>query len=126
MCGIQLKGRKLAKKLMLGLNEIIDQFTIANSICWYGHVLRREDGHVLRRALQFKVEGERDTNISNLVISRISEGGQIHLNPAAILFMPTLQRQYEQQSASFLLKPTFIHSSKTCFFHVLFGLPFFL
>ena len=25
----------------------------------YGHVLRREDGHILRRALDFKVEGQK-------------------------------------------------------------------
>ena len=31
---------------------------MANSIHWYGHVLRREDGPVLRRALGFEVEGE--------------------------------------------------------------------
>ena len=39
---------------------------MANSVRWYGHVLRREDGHVLRRkdshdlkkALDFKVEGQ--------------------------------------------------------------------
>ena len=36
--------------LMLGLNETIDQSTIANSVRWHGHALRREDGHVLRRA----------------------------------------------------------------------------
>ena len=30
-----------------------------NNVCWYGHVLRREDGHVLRMALdlRLKVEG---------------------------------------------------------------------
>ena len=44
---------------MLALNETIDQFAIANSAHWYGHVLRREDGHVLRRALDFEVEGQR-------------------------------------------------------------------
>ena len=27
--------------------------------CWYGHVLRREDGHVLRRALDLEVEDQR-------------------------------------------------------------------
>ena len=32
---------------------------IANSVCWHGHVLRREDGHVLRRALYFEVEGQK-------------------------------------------------------------------
>ena len=40
---------------------------MANSVCWHGHVLRREDGHVLRREdghvlrreLDFEVEGQR-------------------------------------------------------------------
>ena len=31
---------------------------MANSVCWYSLVLRREDGHVLRRALDFEVEGQ--------------------------------------------------------------------
>ena len=44
---------------MLGLSETIDQLATANSICWYGHLLRREDGHVLRRALDFEVVGHR-------------------------------------------------------------------
>ena len=44
---------------MLGLKETIDQLAMANSVHWYGHVLRREDGHVLRRALDFEVEGQR-------------------------------------------------------------------
>ena len=32
---------------------------VANSVDWNGHVLRRQDGHVLRRALDFEVEGQR-------------------------------------------------------------------
>ena len=61
MCGAQLKERKRPTDLMfmLGLNEIIDQLAMANSVCWYGHVLRREGGLVLRRALNFEVEGQR-------------------------------------------------------------------
>ena len=35
---------------------------MVNSAHWYGHVLRREDDHVLRRALDFEVEGQRDEN----------------------------------------------------------------
>ena len=35
--------------LMLGLNETIHQLAMANNVCWHGHVLRKEDGHVLRR-----------------------------------------------------------------------------
>ena len=32
---------------------------MANSVHWYGHLMRREDGNVLRRALDFEVEGQR-------------------------------------------------------------------
>ena len=43
MCGVLLKDRKRCKDfmLMLGLNETIDQLTIANSVHWYGYVLTR-------------------------------------------------------------------------------------
>ena len=53
------KKRSMDLMLMQGLNETIDQLVMANSVCWYGNVLRTEDGHVLRRALDFKVEGQR-------------------------------------------------------------------
>ena len=55
MCGVQLKDRKRFMDLMfmLGLNETIDLLAMAISVLWYGHVLRREDGHILRRALKF-------------------------------------------------------------------------
>ena len=51
MYGVQLKDRKRSMNLMLmlGLNETIDQLAMASSVRWYGHVLRREDGLVLRR-----------------------------------------------------------------------------
>ena len=60
MCGVQLTDRKTSTDLMLMLclKKTIDQLAIANSVRWYGHVLRREDGHVLRRALDFGVEGQ--------------------------------------------------------------------
>ena len=62
MCGEQFKDRKISTDLMvmLGLNETIDQLAIANGVCWYGHVLRREDGHVLRRVLDFEDEGQKE------------------------------------------------------------------
>ena len=31
----------------------------ANGVRWYGNVLRRDDGHVLRKALEFEVKGKR-------------------------------------------------------------------
>ena len=53
MCGVQLKDIKRSTDLMfmLGLSETIDQLAMTSSVCWYGHVLRREDGHVLRVVL---------------------------------------------------------------------------
>ena len=30
-----------------------------NGVRWYGHVLMRDDGHVLRKALEFEVKGKR-------------------------------------------------------------------
>ena len=61
ICGVQLKDRKKSTDFMLfwGLSETIDQLAMANSVCWYGHVLRREDYHVLGKALDFEVEGQR-------------------------------------------------------------------
>ena len=44
---------------MLGLNETMAQLAMATSVRWYGHVLRREDVNVLRRVLDFEIEGQR-------------------------------------------------------------------
>ena len=55
------RKEKVHKKdlmFMLGLNETINQMGIVNSVRWYGHVMRREDGHVMRRTLDFEVEGQ--------------------------------------------------------------------
>ena len=61
MYGLQLKNRKRFKDfmLMLGLSETIDQLVMANSAHWYDNVLRREDGHAMRRALDVEVECQR-------------------------------------------------------------------
>ena len=55
MCGAKLMEKKRTEDLMemLGLKEK------ANGVRWYGHVLRRDDGHVLRKALEFEVKGKR-------------------------------------------------------------------
>ena len=59
MCGVPLKDTKISMDiiLMLDLTEAKDQLAIASSVRWFGHVLRREDGHVLRWVLSF--EGQR-------------------------------------------------------------------
>ena len=44
--------------LMLRLNEAIDQLAMSSSVYWYGHVLRREDGHALRRVVASNVASQ--------------------------------------------------------------------
>ena len=44
--------------MMLGINETMDQLPMVNIIHWYGYVLRREDGHVLRKVLAVEVGGQ--------------------------------------------------------------------
>ena len=47
------------KLKMLGLKETVVQMAKANGVRWYGHVLRRDDGYVLRKVLEFEVKGKR-------------------------------------------------------------------
>ena len=61
MCGAKLMEKKRTEDLMemLGLKEAAVQMAKANGVRWYGHVLRRDEGHVLRKALEFEVKGKR-------------------------------------------------------------------
>ena len=40
-------------------SETVVQMAKENGVRWYRHVLRRDDGHVLRKALEFEVKGKR-------------------------------------------------------------------
>ena len=55
MCGAKLMEKKRTEDLMemLGLKETAVQMAKANGVRWYRHVLRRDDGHMLRKALEF-------------------------------------------------------------------------
>ena len=44
---------------MLGLKETVVQMAKVNGVRWYGHVLRRDDGHILRKVLEFEVKSKR-------------------------------------------------------------------
>ena len=98
-------------------------------VLWAYHSLltrsldRVQNQHLQHNAAQLD-NVDIDTNIYTLVVSPFSEDGQIYLNPTANLFRLTFT--IERQSASTLLKPTFILSSSTCLIHVLFGLNCFL
>ena len=61
MCGAKLMEEKRTEDLMemLGMKETAVQMAKANGVRWYGHVLRRDDGHVVRKALEFEVRGKR-------------------------------------------------------------------
>ena len=45
----------------VGIEEkkTVVQMAKANGVRWYGHVLRRDDGDVLRKAMEFEVKGKR-------------------------------------------------------------------
>ena len=60
MCGVELNDRRRYTYFifMLDWNKTMDQLAMTNSVCWYGHWLSREDGHVLRMALGLEVEGQ--------------------------------------------------------------------
>ena len=44
---------------MLGLKETVVQMAKVNEVRWDRHVLWRNDGHILRKALEFEVKGKR-------------------------------------------------------------------
>ena len=57
MCADKLIDRKSTNDLMqaLDLNESIDQLAKANSVRWYGHILRKNEKNFLRKNLDYKV-----------------------------------------------------------------------
>ena len=61
MCGVQLKDRERSMDFifLLCLNEAIDQLAMANRVYCYVHVLRRKDGHMLRKTLDFEIYGQK-------------------------------------------------------------------
>ena len=58
MCGAKLMEKKRTENLMemLGMKETVVQMAKANGVRWYRHVLRRDDGHVLIKALELKLK----------------------------------------------------------------------
>ena len=44
---------------MLGLKEMLDRMVKANGVRWYGHVIRREDDNILKKAMMMEVNRQR-------------------------------------------------------------------
>ena len=61
MCAVKLVDRKNTEELMkmLGLKETLDKMAKANGVRWYGHVVRRDDESILKKAMIFQVNGPR-------------------------------------------------------------------
>ena len=60
MCGVKLVDSKKMEELMemLGLKETLDRMAKANGVRWYGHVIRRDDDNILKRAMMMEVNGQ--------------------------------------------------------------------
>ena len=61
MFGLKLVNRKNMEELleMLGLKETLDRMAKANGVRWYGHVIRRDDNNILKKAMTLEVNGKR-------------------------------------------------------------------
>ena len=51
---------------LLGIKDTLDGLARASGVRWHGHVLRRDKGDVLRRALDFEVAGRRGRGRPNM------------------------------------------------------------
>ena len=44
---------------MVGLKETLGRKAKANGVRWYGHVIRRDDNNILKKAMIMEVNGKR-------------------------------------------------------------------
>ena len=73
MCGGIEKRRSQEIISLLCLRNTLDGLAKANGVRWYGHVLRRDKGDVLRIALDFEVAGRRGRGRPNMTWKRQAE-----------------------------------------------------
>ena len=57
---------------LLGLKDTLDGLARVSGVRWYGHVLRRDNGDVLRRALDFEVVERRGCGQLHIMWTSIS------------------------------------------------------
>ena len=71
MCGVKIIEKR-SKELMslIGLKNTLDELAKASEVRWYGHVLRRDNGDVLRRAFDFEMAGRRGRGRPNMTWKR--------------------------------------------------------
>ena len=57
---------------LVGSKDTLDRLVRGSGVRWYGHVLRRDNGDALRRALDFEVAGRRGRGRPNMTWRSIS------------------------------------------------------
>ena len=69
MCGVKWIEKRRSQELMrlLDLKDTLDGLARASGVQWYGHVLKRDNGNVLRRALDFEVAGRKGHEQPNIM-----------------------------------------------------------
>ena len=74
-CGVKMIEKRRSQELMslLGLKDTLDGLARATGVRWYGHVLRRDNDDVVRRALDFEVAGRRRGGRPNMTWKRQEE-----------------------------------------------------
>ena len=75
MCGVKALEKQRSQEIVSlpGLKDTLDELARASGMRWYGHVLRRNNGKVLRRALDFEVAGRRGRGRPNIMWKRKGE-----------------------------------------------------
>ena len=54
MCGVRMIEKRSQELMsLLGLKDTLDGLAKASEVRWYGHVLRRDNGDVLRKRIGF-------------------------------------------------------------------------
>ena len=73
MCGVEIIEKRSQELMsLLGLKDTLDELARASGVRWYGHVLRKDNGVVLRRALDFEEAGRRGSGRPNMSWRSIS------------------------------------------------------
>ena len=74
MCGVKMIEKKRCQELMslLDLTYTLDRIARASRVRWYGHVLRRNNGDILRRGLDFEVVERRGRGQPNTMCKSTS------------------------------------------------------
>ena len=91
MCGVKIIEKRNSQQLMslLGLKDTSDGLARATGERWYGHVLKRDNDDVLRRALDFEVAERRGCGQPNMTRKRQVEE---HINQIGLKRKDTTDR----------------------------------